>query len=210
MNQLLIATNNPGKAVEIKNILSLINVNVKLISPEDIKIESEVIENGKTFRENAILKAVTIGKKTGMLTLAEDSGLEVDALKGRPGVYSARYCKGSDKDRVDKLLKELSGVPNEKRTARFRAAVAVYNPLNKKIITFEGSSEGIILEKPKGNNGFGYDPVFFNTDLGKTNAQATLKEKNRVSHRGRALSKAVKIMPKLLSGLGKQNKTSQK
>lgn len=162
----------------------------ELISLDDLPINDEVSEDGKTFEENAIIKAKTIGEKTKMLTLAEDSGLEVDALEGRPGVLSARYCVGSDLDRIHKLLKELNGIPKEKRTARFKAVAALYNPLTNKVDTFTGVSEGYIAGKPIGTNGFGYDPVFFNLDLGKTNAQATLEEKNRVSHRGRALRKA--------------------
>ncbi|OGG03664.1 hypothetical protein A2W14_04080, partial [Candidatus Gottesmanbacteria bacterium RBG_16_37_8] len=134
-------------------------------------------------------KAEFVGKKTGLLTLAEDSGLEIDFLAGKPGIYSARYHPGSDSDRIKKVLRQLKGVRKEKRTARFICVVAIFNPNTNKIKFFRGESRGYITEKPLGQNGFGYDPVFFNLDLGKTNAQATPHEKNRVSHRARALQK---------------------
>lgn len=184
---LIIATRNKGKIMEIKEILSDIRFEIKSLN--DIELDIDVEETGKTFTENAILKAKTIGEKTGLLTLSDDSGLEVDALGGRPGIMSARYCEGTDADRIVKLLKELMGIPKEKRTARFRVVVAIYNPTTKNIQTFEGVSEGYITEKPIGTNGFGYDPIFYNLNLGKTNAQASFEEKNRVSHRARALDK---------------------
>lgn len=188
MRQLLLATRNSGKIREIKELLAGIPLELKTV--DEIGIVVDVEEEGKTFVENAISKAKVIGRRNNLLTLAEDSGLEVDALGGRPGVFSARFAEGSDLDRVNKLLKELRGIPKEKRTARFKAAVAIYEPETREVQTFEGVSEGYITEKPIGSNGFGYDPIFFNFDLGKTNAQATLEEKNRVSHRGRALQKA--------------------
>lgn len=197
MRQLLIATKNPGKIKEIKKILDDIPFELKTL--EDVSTREEISESGGSFGENAIIKAKTIGEETKMLTLTEDSGLEVDALGGRPGVFSARFAEGSDLDRVNKLLKELRGIPKEKRTARFKAAVAIYDPKTEKVKTFEGVGEGYITEKPIGSNGFGYDSIFFNFDLGKTNAQATLEEKNRVSHRGRALQKAKSMIWKLKS-----------
>lgn len=187
MRILLIASNNTGKIKEIKEILRGIPFEIKSLI--DIRFDMDVEETGKTFAENAILKAKTIGEKTGLLTLADDSGLEVDALGGKPGIYSARYIEGTDLDRINKLLNELKGTPKEKRTARFKAVIALYDPQTKNIQTFEGVSEGCITEKPIGANGFGYDPVFFNVDLGKTNGDVTLEEKNRVSHRARALLK---------------------
>ncbi len=184
---LLIASKNPRKITEIKEILKGIPFEIKSLI--DINYKDEIEETGKTFEENAILKAKTIGKKVGVLTLSDDSGLEVYALGGKPGIFSSRYGKGSDSDRVNKLLKELKGIPKEKRTARFRAVVALYHPDSESVSTFNGVSEGYITEKPMGTNGFGYDPIFFNLDLGKTNAEATFEEKNRVSHRARALYK---------------------
>jgi len=221
---LIIATRNKGKINEIKQGLSDICFEIKSLN--DIKLDMEVEETGKSFKENAIIKAKVIGERTGLLTLADDSGLEVDALGGRPGIFSSRYADGTDLDRINKLLRELKGIAKEKRGARFKAVVALYIPASVmpndregslglselasardssispstggfarndnsyRIVTFEGVSEGYITENPIGTNGFGYDPIFFNLDLGKTNAQVTLSEKNRVSHRAKALFKA--------------------
>lgn len=192
MRDLLIATTNLGKIKEIKEILQ--DIPYQLKSLEDLGIDIAIEEKGITFAENAILKARTAGEKTGLQTVAEDSGLEVDVLDGRPGIYSARYKKGSDSDRINKLLKELDLVPKEKRTARFKAVAALYDPNSEEIHTFEGVSEGYITEKPLGKNGFGYDPIFFNFDLGKTNGEADQEEKNRVSHRARALEKCKAVL----------------
>ena len=137
---------------------------------------------------------MTLGKKTGLLTLAEDAGLEVDVLNGRPGVYTARYTPGTDEDRYKKLLSELQGITEEKRTARFRAIITIYDPENDKVRICEGIYEGRIALEPKGSKGFGYDPVFYNIELGKTNAEMTIEEKNQVSHRGKALRKAKEIL----------------
>lgn len=196
MKELLVATKNKGKIKEIKEILLDIPYIIRTL--EDVGTTEEVSETGGSFEENAILKAKFFGNKTKLLTLAEDSGLEVDMLGGRPGVYSARYTEGTDEDRINKLLDELKDMPYEKRTARFKAAVAVYNPLSGKTHTFDGVSEGHITDKPMGKNGFGYDPIFFNPDLSKTNARATLEEKNKVSHRFRALSQAKVFLLKLI------------
>lgn len=195
MRKLLVATHNQGKLVEIIEILK--DFPFELISLRDISSlspEYEVEEPAKTFEGNAIIKAMTLGKKTGLLTLAEDAGLEVDALDGRPGVYTARYAPGTDKDRYLKLLQELNGVPEEKRTARFRAVVAIYDPENDKVRTAEGVYEGVVAVAPMGENGFGYDPIFYNKTLGKTNGEMTREEKNEVSHRGQALRKVREIL----------------
>ena len=195
MRQLLIATRNKGKIKEIKYILKDIPFAIKTL--DDIDFADEVEETGKSFKENAILKAKTVGDKIHLLTLAEDSGLEIDILGGKPGIYSARFVKGSDVDRIHALLKELTGIPKEKRTAQFKAVIALYNPMSKKPYTFEGISEGYITEKTRGENGFGYDPIFFNLDLGKTNGEATEEEKNKVSHRARALARCKAVLEDL-------------
>lgn len=187
MDTILIASRNKGKIREMREILH--GVPYHFITLDELKFKQEILETGKTFEENAILKAKTVGEKTKILTLAEDSGLEVDALNGKPGIYSARYIEGTDKDRYKKVLEELKDVPKERRTARFKAIVALFYPKTKKIDIFEGVSEGYIAEGPKGTNGFGYDPIFYNLDLRKTNGEAYLEEKNRVSHRARALQK---------------------
>lgn len=175
----------------------LVDLPYELISLDESGIKEEVEETGDSFEENAILKAKIIGGKVGVLTLAEDSGLEIDALGKKPGIYSARYVEGSDEDRIRKVLMELKDIPKEKRTARFRAVVAIYNTGDRKVYTFKGMSEGLIIDRQSGNNGFGYDPIFYNLDLKKTNAQASLEEKNRVSHRAKALFQAKKYLEKL-------------
>lgn len=195
MKKLLIATRSKGKFPEIVSELNglpfeFLNLNDVSELPQNFEVE----EPATTFEGNAIIKAMTLGKKTSFLTLAEDAGLEVDALNGRPGVYTARYAPGTDEDRYRKLLGELQDVPEEKRTARFRAIVAIYDPENDKVRTCEGIYEGRIAMKPIGNNGFGYDPVFYNVELGKINAEMTIEEKNGVSHRGKAIRKAKKIL----------------
>jgi len=195
MKKILIATRSKGKFPEIISELNglsfeFLNLNDVLELPSNFEVE----EPAATLEGNAIIKAMTLGKKAGLLTLAEDSGLEVDALDGRPGVYTARYAPGTDEDRYRKLLGELRGTPEEKRTARFRAVVVIYDPNNEKIRTCEGIYEGKIALEPTGSNGFGYDPIFYNNELGKTNAQMTTEEKNKVSHRGKALRKAKDIL----------------
>lgn len=195
MKKLLIATRSKGKFPEIVSELSglpfeFLNLNDVSELPQNFEVE----EPATTFEGNAIIKAMTLGKKTSFLTLAEDAGLEVDTLNGRPGVYTARYAPGTDEDRYRKLLGELQDVPEEKRTARFRAIVAIYDPENDKVRICEGIYEGRIAMEPIGNNGFGYDPVFYSVELGKTNAEMTMEEKNGVSHRGKAIRKAKKIL----------------
>jgi XTP/dITP diphosphohydrolase len=195
---LLVATTNPGKVSELNRLLqgvegfNLLTLN-ELPQVKDVDLP----ETGTTFIANAILKAKGYGDLSGMVTLADDSGLSVDALGGRPGVYSKRYGL-SDADRIAKLLHELQHVPPNKRTARFTAAVAIYEPKTASLTTFEGSVEGEITFEPLGSNGFGYDPVFFSSDLGKTFAQSQPEEKNLVSHRGRAFSQAIPTLKSLV------------
>ena len=195
MRKLLIATRSKGKFPEITFALQglpfeFLNLRDLSNAPENLEVE----EPAMTFEGNAIIKAMSLGHKTGLLTLADDSGLEVDALGGQPGVLTARYASGTDQDRYQKLLDELKDVPDEKRTARFRCVVAIFDPESDKIRTCEGVYEGRIAREPKGENGFGYDPIFFNTELNKTNAEMTLEEKNGVSHRGKALRAAKKLL----------------
>lgn len=193
--KVLIATRSKGKFPEITNMLEglpfeFLNLNDVVEIPKGYEVE----EPATTFEGNAIIKAMTLGKKTGLLTLADDSGLEVDALGGRPGVYSARYAPGTDKDRYEKLLGELKDVLEEKRTARFRCVLAVYDPITDKICTCDGTFEGVIALEPRGDNGFGYDPIFFSPQFGKMSAELSTEEKNSVSHRGVALSKMKEII----------------
>lgn len=186
LNKLLVATKNKGKLNEIREILS----DVEILSLADVKIDTDVEETGKTFMENAYIKASEISSLTGLAVLADDSGLEVDALLGEPGVYSARYAgdNATDDENVKKLIKNLSGVPEEKRQAHFTCAMCLIFPDGKKIESVGKSCLGLIINEKRGENGFGYDPVFFAPDFNKTFAEMTMEEKNKVSHRKAALT----------------------
>lgn len=194
MRELLIATGNAGKRREIREALGEVPFEIKSLADFHEPVRVDVEETGVTFEENAILKAKTYAMRTGKLTLAEDSGLEVGALGGRPGVLTARYAPGSDEDRYRKLLDEMKDVPDEKRTARFVAVVAIYDPAGGKTRTCEGEYHGRITREPHGGGGFGYDPVFFSDELQKTGAEMSVAEKNSVSHRGRAIGKARELL----------------
>ena len=239
---LLIATRNPGKMREYRQLLR--GTPFDLVSLDELGISQEVEETGQTFRENAVLKAGTYGALAGVLTLADDSGLEVDALGGRPGIYSSRYGAEpsptlldkeredkkredeklvdgerrrredsrispsssagvmSDQDRVDLLLRNLEGVPWERRTARFRCVLAIAAPADSAkpppikggLAIVVGSVAGMIQYKPQGDEGFGYDPVFYLPSYGMTIAQLPLEEKNRISHRANATGRAMDLL----------------
>lgn len=188
MRQLLIATKNKGKLPEI--IEKLTSLPFEFLTLNDFDT-APVEENGDSFEENAILKAKGYGIQTGLLTLADDSGMCVDALNGAPGVFSARFFAG---DKNKKILEDMDGIPLEKRTARYIAVVAIYDPKTDRIFSAKGTCEGYITESFKGENGFGFDPIFFSKDLGKTMAEATVNEKNSVSHRGKALQKMREVL----------------
>jgi len=192
-DRLLLATNNRGKARELKELLR--ELPVELVLPGELGISAEVEETGTTFEENAKIKATVLAKRSGLLSLADDSGLEVDTLGGEPGPLSARYAGegASDKERVDYLLAKLKGVPREKRTARFRCVIAIATPEGKVELCF-GECQGLITFGPKGERGFGYDPVFYFPGLDKTMAELPLDIKNRVSHRGAAAREAVEYL----------------
>jgi len=183
--KILAATSNAGKVREIKKILS----DFEIISLKDAGIDIDVEENGTTFRENAYIKAYEISKLSDLPVLADDSGLEIKALGGRPGVYSARYA-GEDAPysiKIAKLAEELKDVPPMERHAQFACAVCLILPDGKVIEAEAVSCPGIILEKPRGENGFGYDPVFYSPDYKKTFSEMSMEEKNAVSHRNAAL-----------------------
>lgn len=189
MLRLLIATTNEGKVREIRSALNNLPIEVLSLNNfvQELKNGFKVIENGKTFVENSVIKAKAYGEKLKILAIADDSGLEVEALDGRPGVFSKRYGN-SDTERNKKLLKELQIVPEEKRKARFVCVLSIYDPFTKKIHNVEGIMRGKISFELKGNKGFGYDPIFIN-ETGKTNAEISLKKKNQISHRGKAIQK---------------------
>ncbi|MED4016320.1 XTP/dITP diphosphatase [Sutcliffiella cohnii] len=186
MKELIIATNNQGKVKEFSNIFSKVGYEVK--SLKDFPNLEEVEETGTTFEENAILKAKSVATALSSIVIADDSGLEVDALQGEPGVYSARYA-GLEKNDIanyEKVLQKLKDVPYENRTARFVCALAIAKP-DGTTFTVRGTCEGSITTEPAGDNGFGYDPIFFVPLHQKTMAQLTHEEKNNISHRGNAI-----------------------
>lgn len=187
--KLLLATANRGKIREYRSLLE--GVPYEIVTLDDVQINEVASESGTTFAENAIIKAKDCASKSGLLTIADDSGLEVAALGGTPGIYSSRYAGegASDRDRIDLLLHNLRDVPAENRDARFVCVIAVAAIAGEES-TFYGECRGIIIFESRGNNGFGYDPVFLVTELGKTMAELTEEEKNQVSHRARAAAKA--------------------
>ena len=200
---LLVATHNTGKAREFRSLLATLPV--PLHFPAELGLEVSVVESGSTYAENACIKASAYSqalKQSGVhlgpcAVLADDSGLEVDALDGAPGLHSARYTAGSDDDRLTALLTHLEGVPREGRTARFRCVVAVVTPAGA-VHTAEGTCEGIIATAPAGEGGFGYDPVFYIPEFGCTMAELSAEVKNQVSHRARAVQAALPLLQRLV------------
>ncbi len=185
MKKLIVGSRNAGKIKEIQAVLADLPFEVSGLPDGGIP---DAEETGCTFRENAVIKAKYYSKYTGEYCLADDSGLEVDVLDGEPGVYSARYSgeNATDADNNKKLLEALGGIPQEKRTARFRSVLAMAGP-DGSLLLADGVCEGIILTEARGAGGFGYDPLFFMAEHGKTLSEMTLEEKNLVSHRGKAL-----------------------
>lgn len=190
---LLLATNNEGKLREYQGLLK--GIPFEIITLADQGITAEVAEIGKSFEENATLKATSLAAISGMLSLADDSGLEVDALGGEPGPLSHRYAgeNATDADRVDFLLSKLKDVPEMQRTAQFRCVIAIAEP-NGRVELCSGICRGFITAEPRGANGFGYDPIFLIPELGKTMAELTPDEKNLISHRARAAEKARELL----------------
>lgn len=189
--KLVLASKNQHKLVELQTILGAMGIEVLLQS--DVGVDIEVEETGTTFAENAMLKAKAVMEATGIGAIADDSGLMVDALNGEPGVYSARYGgKPTDLDRTMLLLENMKDVPEEKRTGRFVSAIACALPDGTEL-TAQGVCEGNILFDLRGTGGFGYDPVFYVPQLGKTFAEAGAEEKNAISHRGNALREFEKV-----------------
>lgn len=194
--KLVIATRNNGKLREIRQILE--DIDVEVLSIENFSGLPEIVEDGDTFSANARKKAVTIAQLTGCLALADDSGLIVDALEGKPGVLSARYAgeDATDAENNRKLLEDLAGVPPERRQGAFYCVMALCQPEGD-CRTFSGKLEGEIIAIPRGNNGFGYDPLFLVPEYDKTLAELPLETKNRISHRGRALRQVANYLKQL-------------
>ncbi len=194
MRELLIATRNEGKMPEIRRGLEGLPFTIVDVNDVSALEGFEPEESGSTFEENAIIKAKEYGAQASMLTLADDSGLEVDALHGGPGIKSARYAPGSDADRNKKLLAAMADVTDEKRGARFVSVIAIYDPATGTVRTCESISIGRIAHESQGTRPFGYDPIFLYDEAGKTGGQMTVEEKNTYSHRGKALAKAREIL----------------
>ncbi|HHY23216.1 MAG TPA: XTP/dITP diphosphatase [Clostridiaceae bacterium] len=186
MRNIIVATKNKGKYHEIKEILTDMPFNV--LSMEDMNLDIDIVENGNTFEENSLIKAREVCKLTGDIVIADDSGLEIDYLNGRPGIHSSRFGgeNTTDEERNRKLLTILEKVPFEKRKARFVCVIAVVYPEGN-YFTVKGTCDGYIDFEPKGKNGFGYDPIFYVPEYDMTTAQMEPKEKHKISHRGKAL-----------------------
>jgi len=196
MPKLLLATTNRGKAREYRHLLS--GLPFELVTPDEMGIEIAVEENHPNYEENASMKATAYARASHLITLADDSGVEVDALGGEPGIRSARAAgeEASDRDRVAHLLARLKEVPWEKRTARFKCVIAIATTEGRVELCY-GECQGIIAFEPRGESGFGYDPVFYLTEFDKTMAELPLEQKNQISHRGRAAREAYRVLERL-------------
>ena len=198
MTKLLVATHNQGKVTEFAEMLA--DLAIEWLSLDDVGVTEDVEETGSTFRENSVLKSRTYALETGLITLADDSGLEVDALQGAPGVYTARYGGPglTAVQRYQKLLEAIKEVPEPQRTARFRCVITVAGPDGVILGESEGVCEGRIAQKPIGDNGFGYDPVFYLPQFNMTMAQLPAGEKHIISHRGQAVQAIVPRLREIL------------
>ena len=193
IKELVLATRNPDKGRELAALLKDLCIRIRTLA--EFPDVPEVVEDGETCEANAIKKAVTVARVTGLPAVADDTGLMVEAMGGRPGVHAARYAgEGATyESNCSKLLHELAGVPRERRGARFVTVAAIADPKGK-VDVVQGALDGLITEAPVGTKGFGYDPVFFVPELGKTLAQLTPEEKNRISHRARAFEKVRELL----------------
>jgi XTP/dITP diphosphohydrolase len=199
--KLLVATGNRGKLKEIRRLLD--GADIEIVGLDQLENPPDVVEDGDTFAANARKKALEMAVFSGYLTLADDSGLVVDALDGAPGVYSARYAgeQGDDAANNARLLKEMDSVPDEKRQAAFHCVVALAWP-DGRCETYDGQISGVILRSARGDDGFGYDPLFLVPEYGKTTAELSLDIKNRISHRGSALRKVIPLLMELAESEG--------
>ncbi|HRQ39037.1 MAG TPA: XTP/dITP diphosphatase [Chloroflexota bacterium] len=199
VKKLLVATHNKGKVREFAEMMQ--DMDIAWLGLDEVGVTEDVPETGNTFRENAVLKAVTYAQMRGLLTLADDSGLEIDALGGAPGVYSARYggTELTHAGRYELVLQQLAHVPESARTARFRCVIVVADAHGRILAEADGVCEGLIAHSPAGSGGFGYDPVFFMPEMGKTMAQLSSAEKHQVSHRGRAMRQLEPLLRQILT-----------
>ena len=196
--KILLASHNKNKIAELETLLKTVCADAEVVSLSDVGFTGEIVEDGTTFEENALIKART-GARLGYITVADDSGLMVDALGGAPGVYSARYAgeDGNTEKNNAKLLAELQGVPKDKRAAHFVSVVACVFPDGREDIVVRGECPGEILTAPRGETGFGYDPLFYYAPFHKTFAEMSADEKNSISHRGVAMQAFAKAFAKL-------------
>lgn len=194
--KIIFATGNEGKMKEIRMILA--DMGLPILSMKEAGVEAQIVEDGTSFEENAVIKAKAVMEMTGEIAMADDSGLEVDYLNGEPGIYSARYMGEDTPYEVKnaKMLQLLEGVPDEKRTARFVCAIACALP-DGRVLTCRAAVEGIIGHESRGVNGFGYDPIFFLPEYGCSSAELTPEQKNEISHRGKALRKMRKMLEEI-------------
>lgn len=197
--KLVLATHNRDKVAEMTAILSDLPINI--LTLEDFPEIGDIIEDGHTLEENALIKARTVYKETNVSSWADDTGLEVDAIHGEPGIYSARFAgeNCSYSDNISKLLKNIENIPAEKRTARFQTVIAFVG--DKMELVSEGIVEGRITTEPKGVGGFGYDPVFYVPEKGKTYSEMKMTEKNQISHRGKAIQEMLKLLQSRLPNI---------
>ena len=197
MRKIIFATGNAGKMKEIREILK--DLDAEVLSMKEAGVEADIVEDGKTFEENAVIKAKTVCELTGEIALADDSGLEIDYLNKEPGIYSARYMGEDTSYRIKNanLIERLEGVPDEKRTARFVCAIAAAFP-DGTVKTVRGTMEGRIGYEEAGENGFGYDPIFYLPEYGCSSAELSMEEKNKISHRGKALEAMKAQLKKVL------------
>ncbi|MBK8900742.1 MAG: XTP/dITP diphosphatase [Anaerolineaceae bacterium] len=200
MTKLLVATHNKGKLHNFADMLQ--DLEIEWLSLDDVGVTQDVAETGRTFRENSVLKARAYAAETGLLTLADDSGLEVDALNGAPGVYTARYGGAglTAVQRYQKLLDDIKHVPEAQRTARFRCVIVLAAPDGTLLGESEGVCKGRIAQVPAGDNGFGYDPVFYLPEFDQTMSQLTAAQKHQISHRGRAMQAIAPRLRAVLQG----------
>ena len=198
MPQLLLATNNPGKIAELRRLLE--DCGWDLVTPADIRLAIDVEETGSTYEENARAKALAGMHASGLVTLADDSGLEIEAIGGDPGVHSARFLgpRATYPDRFAEIQRRLAGLAASERVARFVAAIAIADPRTGAVHTVEGEVRGLIAREPRGSGGFGYDPIFWLPDRNLTMAELPEHEKAIISHRARAAARAVPILKELL------------
>lgn len=196
MRQLLIATHNRQKLAEMQSLLGDMPFTLLTVDDAGFDPDFRVDETAETFEGNALIKAFICGKKSGLLTLGEDSGLEIDALGGRPGVYTKRYAEGTSDNGHAKIFAELENISDSERGAQFHSVVAIYDPATDAVRVCEGIARGKITREARGTNGFGQDPIFEYEGTGKTGGEMSSEEKNAVSHRAKAFAKAREILLK--------------